>query len=93
MIPIQKKVAVTTGSREAQGLYEVERTRELQFLPSRISEPKMALHKAWIKTARVVVSRMKVFSMKRWRGTQKIGLESGMNEKLQHGIVFIGHSW
>jgi hypothetical protein len=35
---------------------------------------------------------MKGFSMKRWRGTQKIDLESTMNEKLQYGIIFIGHS-
>jgi hypothetical protein len=46
MIPTQKKVAVTTGSREAQGLYELERTRELQFLLSHISETKMASHEA-----------------------------------------------
>ena len=46
MILTQKKVAVTIGSREAQGLYELERTRELQFLPSRTSEPQMISRKA-----------------------------------------------
>jgi hypothetical protein len=39
------------------------------------------------------LSRMKGFSMKRRRGTQKIDLESRMNEKLQHGIILIGHNW